>query len=261
MTFNDIVYEQAEAVVTITINRPHRLNALSVRTVNEMIAALTQVGADETARVVVITGAGKAFCAGADLKDAPDTMTPQMAHEVVGLYLDLIVAIRNVEKPVVAKVNGLAMGGGCCTALAADMRIASEEASFGLPFVKIGISGADMGATYLLPRLVGHGAATEMLMTGESIDAAEAYRIGLVNRVVPRDELDAATDEMVQRLAARPPLGLKFTKKALQTSPDRDWQAQFDYELFAQVACLLTEDYQEGRRAFLEKRDPVFQGR
>lgn len=261
MTFNDIVYEQAEAVVTITINRPHRLNALSVRTVNEMIAALTQVGADETARVVVITGAGKAFCAGADLKDAPDTMTPQMAHEVVGLYLDLIVAIRNVEKPVVAKVNGLAVGGGCCTALAADMRIASEEASFGLPFVKIGISGADMGATYLLPRLVGHGAATEMLMTGESIDAAEAYRIGLVNRVVPRDELDAATDEMVQRLAARPPLGLKFTKKALQTSPDRDWQAQFDYELFAQVACLLTEDYQEGRRAFLEKRDPVFQGR
>ncbi len=261
MSFDDIVYEQAEGVVTITIDRPHRLNALSVRTVNEMIAALTQAGADETARAVVITGAGKAFCAGADLKDAPDTMAPQMAHEVVGLYLDLIVAIRNADKPVVAKVNGLAVGGGCCIALAADMRIASEEASFGLPFVKIGISGADMGATYLLPRLVGHGAAAEMLMTGESIDAAEAYRIGMVNRVVPRDELDSATVELASRLASGPPQGLKFTKKALQTSPDRDWQAQFDYEHFAQVACLLTEDYQEGRRAFLEKREPVFQGR
>jgi len=261
MTFNDIVYEKAEAVVTITIDRPHRLNALSVRTVNEMIAALTQVGADETARVVVITGAGAAFCAGADLKDAPDQMTPQVAHEVVGLYLDFIVAIRNADKPVIAKVNGLAVGGGCCIALAADIRIASEEASFGLPFVKIGISGADMGATYLLPRLVGHGAAAEMLMTGESIDAAEAYRIGMVNRVVPRDELDSAAAEIVDGLAAGPPQGLKFTKKALQTSPDRDWQAQFDYEHFAQVACLLTEDYQEGRRAFLEKREPVFQGR
>lgn len=261
MTFNDIVYEKAEGVVTITINRPRRLNALSIATVKEMIAALAQAGADETARAVVITGAGRAFCAGADLKDSPDPMTPQVAHEIVGLYLDYIVAIRNVEKPVVAKVNGIALGGGCCTALAADIRMASEEASFGLPFVKIGISGADMGATYLLPRLVGHGAATEMLMTGESIDAEEAYRIGMVNRIVPHDELDAATGEMVQRLATRPPLGLKFTKKALQTSPDRDWQAQFDYEHFAQVACLLTEDYQEGRRAFLEKREPVFQGR
>ena len=261
MTFDDIVYEKADGVVTITIDRPRRLNALSVQTVNEMITALTQAGADEMARAVVITGAGKAFCAGADLKDAPDLMTPQVAQEIVGLYLDLIVAIRNVEMPVVAKVNGLAMGGGCCTALAADIRIASEEASFGLPFVKIGISGADMGATYLLPRLVGHGAAAEMLMTGESIDAAEAYRIGMVNRVVPPEELDSATAELASRLAAGPPQGLKFTKKALQTSPDRDWQAQFDYELFAQVACLLTEDYQEGRRAFLEKRDPVFQGR
>lgn len=261
MTFNNIVYEKTDGVVTITIDRPHRLNALSVRAVNEMVTALTRASEDSVVRVVVITGAGNAFCAGADLKDAPDTMTPQMAHEVVGLYLDLIVAIRNVEKPVVAKVNGLAVGGGCCIALAADMRIASEEASFGLPFVKIGISGADMGATYLLPRLVGHGAATEMLMTGESIDAEEAYRIGMVNRVVPRDELDSATAEVVGRLASGPPLGLKFTKKALQASPDRDWRAQFDYEHFAQVACLMTEDYQEGRRAFIEKREPVFQGR
>src|SRR3990172_8560448 len=261
MNFNNILYEEAVGVATITINRPHRLNALNIDTVHEMIAALGRASADVGVRVVVITGAGDAFCAGADLKDAPDPMTPAIAHEVVGLYLDYVLAIRNVEKPVVAKVNGLALGGGCCTALACDIRIASERASFSLAFINIGISGADMGATYFLPRLVGYGRACEMLMTGEPIDAHEAERIGLVNRVVPHDDLDASTDAMVQRLAARPPLGLKFTKRALYSGLDRDWRAEFDYEHFAQVACLLTEDYQEGRRAFFEKRQPTFRGR
>lgn len=269
MSFNDIVYEAAQGVATITIDRPQRLNALSIDTINEMMVAMDQANTDPDVRVVVITGAGPspgsgqadAFCAGADLKDAPDPMTPSAAHEVVGLYLDYIVAIRRVEKPVVAKVNGLALGGGCCTALACDIRIASERARFGLPFVNIGISGADMGATYLLPRLVGYGAACEMLMTGEPIDAQEAYRIGLVNRVVPHEELDTATEAMVQRLLSRPPLGLRFTKRALYSGLDRDWRAQFDYEHFAQMTCLLTEDYEEGRRAFLEKREPTFKGR
>jgi 2-(1,2-epoxy-1,2-dihydrophenyl)acetyl-CoA isomerase len=261
MSFSNILYEEAVGVATITINRPHRLNALNIDTVHEMIAALGRASADAGVRVVVITGAGDAFCAGADLKDAPDPMTPAVAHEVVGLYLDYVVAIRNVEKPVVAKVNGLALGGGCCTALASDIRISSERARFGLAFVNIGISGADMGATYFLPRLVGYGRACEMLMTGEPMDAHEAERIGLVNRVVPHDDLDAATDAMVQRLASRPPLGLKFTKRALYSGLDRELKAALDYEHFAQVACLLTEDYQEGRRAFLEKRPPVFRGR
>lgn len=261
MTFNNIQYEKAAGTVTIVINRPRRLNALNIETVNEMMTALSQANADGDVRVVVITGAGDAFCAGADLKDAPDPMTPAVAHEVVGLYLDYILAIRNVEKPVVAKVNGIAVGGGCCTALASDIRIASERASFGLPFVNIGISGADMGATYLLPRLVGYGRACEMLMTGEPVDAQEAYRIGLVNRVVPHAELDAATAAMTESLLSRPSLGLKFTKRALYNGLDRDLRAEFDYEHLAQVTCLLTGDYQEGRRSFLEKRAPVFQGR
>lgn len=261
MSFNDILYDQQAGVATITLNRPQRLNALSVNTIHEMISALDRAGADSDVRVVVITGAGDAFCAGADLKDAPEPMTPAAAHEVVGLYLDYIVAIRKVEKPVVARVNGIALGGGCCTALACDLRIASQRASFGLPFVKIGISGADMGASYLLPRLIGYGRAAEMLMMGESIEAEEAYRIGLVNRVVPHEELDAATEAMVQRLLSRPPLGLRFTKRALYSGLDRDWRAQFDYEHFAQMTCLLSEDYQEGRRAFLEKRQARFSGR
>ncbi|OGO46612.1 MAG: hypothetical protein A2W34_02815 [Chloroflexi bacterium RBG_16_64_32] len=260
MTFGNILYEQAEGVVTITINRPQRRNALNIDTVNEMMAALAQAGADDSIRVVVITGAGDAFCAGADLKDAPE-MSPTVAHEIVGLYLDYVLAIRSVEKPVVAKVNGLAVGGGCCTALASDIRIASERASFSLAFVNIGISGADMGATYLLPRLVGYGRACEILMTGEPVDAREAERIGLVNRAVPHEELDAATQTMVERLSSRPPLGLKFTKKALYSGLDKDLKTEFDYEHFAQVTCLLTEDYQEGRRAFFEKRQPAFRGR
>lgn len=260
MLFDNILYEERDGMVTVTLNRPQRLNALSVDTINEVMRALAQANADPDVRVVVITGAGDAFCAGADLKDAPDPMTPEVAYDIVRLYLDYVLAIRNVDKPVVASVNGLAMGGGCCTALACDIRVASERARFGLAFVNIGISGADMGATYFLPRLVGYGLACELLMTGEPIDAQEAYRIGLVNRVVPHQELGAATQAMAQRLASRPPLGLKFTKRALYSGLDRDLKAEFDYEHFSQVACLLTRDYKEGRRAFLEKREPHFTG-
>ncbi len=269
MTFRNILYERDGPAITITVNRPGRLNALSVDTINEMAAALAEANADPSARVIVITGAApstgsgqaEAFCAGADLKDAPETMTPALAHEVVGLYLDHVRTIRRVEKPVVARVNGTAVGGGCCTALACDIRIASERASFGLPFVNIGISGADMGATYLLPRLVGYGHAAQLLMTGDTIDAREAERIGLVNRTVPHEQLDAATRSLVERLASRPPLALRFTKRALYAGLDNGFEAELDYEHFAQMTCLLTEDYQEGRSAFLEKRTPVFRGR
>ncbi len=261
MGYDNIIYEIDGGIGRITINRPYRLNALSIGTVHELMRAFSEAGSNGEVRVVVISGAGEAFCAGADLKDAPDPMTPATAHEVVGLYLDYVVALRAVEKPVIARVNGVALGGGCCTALAADIRIASDRARLGLPFVGIGISGADMAASYLLPRLTGYGAACELLMLGEPVDATEAHRIGLVNRVVAHEDLDAETDALAQSLASRPPLGLRFTKKALQASLDRDWRAQFDYEHFVQAACLLTEDYEEGRRAFLEKRTPVFKGR
>lgn len=260
MSFENVIVERTGPVTTITINRPHRLNALSIAAVHELIQALNDAGRDMDTRVVIITGAGDAFCSGADLKDAPE-MTPALAHEVVGLYLDYVRAIRGVDKPVVAKVNGLAWGGGCCTALACDIRIASERASFGFPFVNIGISGADMAASYLLPRLVGLGRACELLMTGESVDAREAERIGIVNRVVPPDELDSATDALAARLASRPPLGLKFTKRAIYGGLDKTYESQLEYEHFAQAACILTEDYEEGRRAFFEKREPAFRGR
>ncbi len=260
MDFQHLLYDIRNGIVTVTINRPQRRNALNLDTVHELMAAMARVNAEPDARVLVITGAGDAFCAGADLKDAPE-MDPQVAHAVVKLYLDYVVAIRAVETPVVARINGDAIGGGCCTALACDIRVASERARLGFPFVNLGIAGADMGTTYLLPRLVGYGRAAELLLTGDLIPAREAQAIGLVNRVVPAEELDAAVESLVARLASGPPLGLRSTKKALYSALDKDAATAFDYELLVQSYCLLTDDYQEGLRAFREKRLPQFRGR
>lgn len=260
MDFKHILYESDNGAVTITINRPQRRNALNQDTVRELMAALARVNADPAARVLVITGAGDAFCAGADLKDAPE-MDPQVAHEIVRLYLDYTVAIRDVEIPVIAKINGDAVGGGCCTALACDIRVASDRARMGFPFVNLGITGADMGSTYLLPRLIGYGRAAELLLTGDLILAHEAQAMGLVNRVVPAEELDAAVESLVARLASGPPLALRFTKKALTSALDKDAATEFDYELLVQSYALLTEDSREGLRAFREKRPPQFRGR
>jgi len=257
--FKHILYQRDGAVVTVTINRPERRNALNLDTVKEMMSALERVGAEPDVRVLVITGAGDAFCSGADLKDAPE-MDHRLAHEVVRLYLDYVAAVRSVEIPVIARINGDAIGGGCCTALACDIRVAAEKARLGFPFVNLGLCGADMGATYLLPRLVGFGRAAELLLTGDLISAREAQAMGLVNRVVPPEELDAVVDALAARLAAGPPLGLRATKKALNGALDMDATAEFDHELLAQTYCLLSEDYQEGLRAFRERRQPQFRG-
>ena len=261
MSFENIVLEKDGAVYTLTINRPERMNAISIETVPELTQALSQVGADADARVLVITGAGdRAFSAGADVADMVRRSAPEAAA-IVRLYLDYIMAIRNLPVPVIARVNGVAAGGGCCTALACDLRVASEQARFGFVFVNAGLTGADMGATYYLPRLVGFGRACELLLTGAIIDARGAERIGLVNQVVPHDELDGATAELAQKLAAGPPIALRFTKQALHGGLDKDIASEFDFETYAQTLCIVSEDHMEGAQAFQEKRTPVFQGR
>ncbi|OGO52074.1 MAG: hypothetical protein A2148_09515 [Chloroflexi bacterium RBG_16_68_14] len=261
MSFKNILLEKDGPIYTLTLNRPERMNAISIETVPELIQALSQVGDDADARVLVITGAGdRAFSAGADVADMVRRSAPEAAA-IVRMYLDYIMAIRNLAVPVIAKVNGVAAGGGCCTAIACDLRVASEQARFGFVFVNAGLTAADMGATYFLPRLVGFGRACELLLTGAVIDAQEAERIGLVNRVVPHDELDAATDELSRKLAAGPPIALRLTKEALHGGLDKDIASEFQFETYAQTLCLVSEDHLEGAQAFREKRAPVFQGR
>jgi 2-(1,2-epoxy-1,2-dihydrophenyl)acetyl-CoA isomerase len=169
--------------------------------------------------------------------------------------------LRHVEKPIIAAVNGPAVGGGCCIALAADVRIASSQASFGLVFIRVGLAAADMGATFLLPRLVGLGCASELLLSGDTVDAERAERIGMVNRVVPPDGLLAEAQELAARIAAGPPVGVAMTKRALNRSLGMDIDEHLDYEAYIQSKCMMTEDHREGVEAFLAKRAPHFRGR
>jgi 2-(1,2-epoxy-1,2-dihydrophenyl)acetyl-CoA isomerase len=177
-------------------------------------------------------------------------------------YLDPVRRIGDLGIPVVARLQGDTVGGGFGLAIACDFRIAAEGIRLGAPFVRIGLAGCDMSAGYYLPRLIGLGAATELMMTGRLVRADEAVSLGLVHRVVPLERLDDEVGELAQRLRNGPPIALAFTKRAIRRSVDRDRDAEFDYEVFAQVQCIQTEDHREGVRAFFdEKRAPVFRGR
>jgi 2-(1,2-epoxy-1,2-dihydrophenyl)acetyl-CoA isomerase len=247
-------------VATVTLNRPDRLNAIDLPTLEALCAALDHVAADAGVRCVVLAGAGRAFCAGADQAE----MVPRSAAEwerIVERYLDPIRRISNMDRPVVARLHGDAVGGGLGLALACDYRIAARGVRLCAPFVKIGLAGCDMSAGYFLPRLVGLGRATDLMMSGRFVDAEEAERIGLVTRVVQPDALDGAVADLAGALAASPPRALAFTKRAIRRSLDRGVVAEFDYEVFAQVQCLRSEDHREALAAFREKRSGRFEGR
>ncbi len=264
MAFQKLLYEVTNSVATITLNRPERLNALDYALRDELLAALRKAADDQTVRVVVLTGAGRAFCAGADIKEVLvpglDLDPRTREREEVRSFNELTRVIRELEKPVIAAVNGDAVGGGCCLTLAADIRVASTHARFGMVFVRIGLSSADMGGTFLLPRLIGLAHASELLLTGEIIDAERAERLGLVSRVVPPEELMTQAYELAARLAAGPPIGLALTKRALNRSLGLDIATHLDYEAYVQSACMLTADHREGVEAFLDKRQPQFRG-
>ncbi|MBI2913288.1 MAG: enoyl-CoA hydratase [Chloroflexi bacterium] len=260
-TYKHIVVKQAGGVATVTINREGRLNTISIDATGELTAACRSLAGDDGLRAVVITGAGsRAFCAGADTGDMVPRSYPEY-EALVRYYFDFLRALRAIPVPVVARVNGDAVGGGCCLAMACDLRVAAEHARLGVPFVRIGLSGADLAASYLLPRIVGVGRASELLLTGRLVDAPEAQQIGLVNEVVPSAEMDAAVDRLVQWFAQGPPVALRLTKQALQRNVDRDFEAAIDFETHAQALCLDTQDFLEGSAAFREKRPPRFTGR
>jgi enoyl-CoA hydratase len=260
MTLTHLLVSRAEAVATITVNRPDRLNALNAATVDELRSALLELRHDEGVRAVIVTGAGeKAFVAGADIAELSQQsplgakMTAQRGQHVFDL-------VETLGKPVIAAINGFALGGGCELAMACTLRIAADTARFGQPEINLGLIPGYAG-TQRLPRLVGRGRALELLLRGHQIDAAEAYRIGLVDRVVPRAELLSTALTLAQELAGKAPVAaraiLEAVHKGLQM-PFAEAQA-YEATLFGLVAT--TEDMQEGTRAFLEKRKPAFKGR
>ncbi|KAA0236482.1 MAG: Short-chain-enoyl-CoA hydratase [Acidimicrobiales bacterium] len=258
MADDDVLLDVDGGIATLTLNRPERLNSIAIPTVDRLVEAVGEV-ARSTARVLVLAGAGKVFCAGADQAE----MVPRDAQAwevIVRRYLDPVRALVSLDKPVVAALHGDTVGGGLGLAMACDIRIAASGIRLGAPFTKIGLAGCDMSAGWFLPRLVGLGTATELMLTGRLVDADEALSIGLVNRVVPPEEFGDEVQRWASRLAAGPPEAYRWTKRAIRRSLSSDMEGEFEFEIFAQVQCLQTSDHREGVAAFQEKRSPEFSG-
>jgi 2-(1,2-epoxy-1,2-dihydrophenyl)acetyl-CoA isomerase len=257
--FTTLRYEVADAIATITLERPAALNALTVTLKTELLRALRVVGRDRAVRAVVLTGAGRAFCAGQDLKERLEPDAAPLAVEVRERYNPIIVAMRTLDQPIVGAINGVAAGAGASLAFACDIRIASENASFVLAFTRIGLV-PDSGSTWFLPRLVGPAKAAELALLGESLSAPDAERFGLVARVVPGDALAAEARAVAIRLAGLAPVALAQTKRALERSWSVDLDTALEDEAYRQGIAGATADHAEGLTAFVEKRPPRFSG-
>ena len=252
-------YEVSQAIATITLDRPDARNALDATLKRELLAAIRAAGRDRAVRVVVLTGAGSAFCAGQDLRETADPGAPPLSTVLRETYNPLILAMRRLDKPIVAAVNGVAAGAGMALALACDLRIAADSASFVLAFGRVGLV-PDSGTTWFLPRLVGPARAAELALVGDPVSATNAERWGLVNRVVPATELQTEARALALRLAAGAPRALALTKRALNRSFDAGLEAQLEDEASLQGIAGRTADHREGVAAFLAKRPPRFTG-
>lgn len=258
----------APGIALLTLNRPDRLNAMSYELVAGLHAALDEVAVDESVRVVVLTGAGRGFCAGLDLRDGaavPGTQhlgRPQQGMATQTHIASLVPRLRSLPQPVISAVNGPAAGGGFALTLASDVRLAAASAKFNVAFVRIGLSGCDIGVSWLLPRLIGASAAFELLLTGRIIDADTALRLGLVSRVVPDGSVVDAALEVAAEIAANSPMGVRMTKEVMWSQLEvGSLQAGLDLENRTQVMTSFTEDMLEAMQAFLDKRPPAFRDR
>jgi len=254
-------HDAATGVATVTLDRPERLNALTFEVYEELTEVFGALDREPGVRAVLLTGSGRAFCSGGDVEDIIGAL---FARDYQGL-LDftrvtgaLVLSILRCRRPVVGALNGLVAGAGAVIASACDLRIASEKAKIAFLFTKVGLSGADMGASWLLPRLVGLGRAMELLLLGDFVEAREAERIGLYNRVVAHDELPAAARSWAERLAKGPSFGLEVTKKLVQRESAMDIESAFAAEVEIQAACMLDPNFREAYEAFREKREPRF---
>lgn len=260
--YETILYEKDGGVATISLNRPKALNTFNGALHEEIRDALGDTAGDEGVRCVVLRGEGRGFSAGADLteiteKDGGNADLGEYLRETYGRLISRMV---EVEKPIVASLHGPVYGAGLGLALACDLRLAAEDATFSVAFVKIGLI-PDAGVTFFLPRVVGLGRAMEMSMLGESVDAAEALGIGLVNKVVPDESLEEETSALASRLAALPTQALAGIKRALYASFESDLPSALEREAANQTVCGYTQDHKEGVAAFFEKREPNFSGR
>jgi len=260
MAFENLLYEKRNGIGYVAVNRPEKLNALNRKTMDELYDCFQEIERDDEVRAVILTGAGeKAFVGGADINELA-VQTPVEGKELSRRGQKILDLIEHLGKPVIAAVNGYALGGGCELALACTIRIASENARLGQPEVKLGLIPGYAG-TQRLPRLVGRGRALEMVLSGEPVSAAEAYRIGLVNQVVPAQDLIAAAEKLAQKILANAPLAVKFALEAVNHGLEMTQaEGQFlEANLFG--LCCTTADMKEGTRAFLEKRPVRFTGK
>jgi enoyl-CoA hydratase/carnithine racemase len=255
-------HNAATGIVTITLNRPDRLNALTFDVYDELRHTFRALNTEPGVRAIVVTGAGKAFCSGGDVHDIIGALVEREYRgllEFTRMTGDLVLAIRQCPRPVVAALNGTTAGAGAVIAIACDVRIAAASARIAFLFTKVGLSGADMGAAWLLPRIVGLAYASELLMLGDFITAERAAQIGLYNRVVPGERLMAEATEVAARLARGPSMALGVTKQALNQEAAMDLVAAIEWEAQAQADCMQNPNFREAYEAFRAKRDPKFE--
>lgn len=260
MNFECLLYEVNEGVLHLTLNRPDVFNAFNDTQSYELQDALKAAGKDESIRVVVLSGAGKAFCSGQDLKAIADSKDRSLADSLYKRYNPIIRAMRNLPKPIICRLNGVAAGAGCSLALACDMIVAAENASLIEVFINVGLV-LDSGSSYFLPRLVGSARAFEMATMGTKVSAKQALEWGMVNRVVAPEELDNAVMELTGYYKAAPTKAIALMKKMLNKSFHSDLETMLEYEAFCQEVAGRSEDNREGVKAFNEKRKPAFVGR
>jgi len=249
----------ADGVATITLDRPAALNALTIPMKRDLLAALRAAERDPAVRAVILTGAGRAFCAGQDLQERRLPDAPSLGEELRERYNPIVRTMRSLSKPIIGAINGIAAGAGASLAFACDLRVAAEGASFVLAFGRLGLI-PDTGATWLLPRLVGPSRASAMALLNEPLSAAEAERIGLVLKVVPGDSLLEETQTVARKIVESAPIGIALTKRALNAAFDRDFEAALAYEAYLQDLAGRTRDHAEGIAAFTERRPPRFSG-
>jgi enoyl-CoA hydratase/carnithine racemase len=261
MTYRSFVFENNDGIATIRLNDPDRLNALTFESYGELEKIMLELAHDSAAKVVVLTGTGKGFCSGGSVNDIIGPLLKMKGDELYNftrMTCNVVKNMRKLKKPIIAAINGIAAGAGAMLMLASDLRIFSDKARAAFLFVKVGLSGADMGALYLLPRIVGLGKATELVYFGDTIDAQEAYRIGLANRVVAGEKLMEEAYGWARRLKEGPLYALGVTKELFECEANVNLGTALEMEAMAQARCMETPDFIEGYQSFMEKRPQRF---